>query len=103
MELEDFKNILETTGFPVVYWSFPEGEAPPLPFICYIDAGSNNFIADGKVYHKSRRINVELYTRHKDPEAESKVETALENFKWKRTENYIESEQCFEISYELEV
>ena len=103
MELEEFKNILETTGLPVAYWSFPEGEAPPLPFICYLDAGSDNFIADGKVYYKSRRINVELYTKYKDTEAESKVETALENFKWKRTENYIESEQCFEILYELEV
>lgn len=103
MELEELKKILETTGIPVAYWSFPEGEAPLLPFICYVDAGSDNFIADGKVYHKRSRVNVELYTRHKDTETESKVETALEGFKWKRTETYIDSEKCFQILYEMEV
>lgn len=45
MELQELKERLEQTGFPVAYYSFPENEAPPLPFICYLVTGSDNFAA----------------------------------------------------------
>ena len=49
MTLGEFKELLETTGLPVAYYSFPENEAPSLPFICYISPGTDNFSADGVV------------------------------------------------------
>lgn len=101
--LEKMKNILETTGLPVAYYAFPEGEAPPLPFICYLVSGSNNFIADGAVYHKIDRLQVELYTEVKDPAAEEAVEGVLASFVWEKTETYIDSEKCYQIMYEIEV
>ena len=103
MKLEEIKELLETTGFQVAYYAFPEGEAPPLPFICYLVSGSNNFIADGTVYHKINRMQVELYTEVKDPAAEETVEGALTSFIWEKTETYIESEKCYQIMYEIEV
>lgn len=51
-------NMIKEMGFPFAYDHFAEGESPSPPFICYLIPGSNNFAADGKVYHK---INVIHY------------------------------------------
>lgn len=103
MRLKAFEELLETTELPVAYYAFPENEAPPLPFICYLVPFTNNFSADGKVYQKINHIQVELYTKFKSPEIEEKVEQALSSFYWEKTETYLEDEKCFEIIYELEV
>lgn len=103
MELKVICALLETTGIPVTYRAFPEGEAPPLPFICYMETGSNNFGADGIVYKKIKGIQIELYTVRKDVESEDKVEQAISSFYWSKDENYIDSERCYQIVYEMEV
>lgn len=103
MRLEELKTLLETTGMPVTYRAWPENEAPPLPFICYLVAYSNNFGADIGVYHKVDHIQVELYTKQKDQSSEDKVENALSSFYWDKTEEYIDSERCYQILYEIEV
>lgn len=103
MRLEELKTLLETTGMPVTYRAWPENEAPPLPFICYLVAYSNNFGADNRVYHKISHIQVELYTKQKDQSSEDKVENALSSFYWDKTEEYIDSERCYQILYEIEV
>lgn len=103
MELKEICALLETTGLPVTYRAFPEGEAPPLPFICYMETGSNNFGADGIVYKKIKGIQIELYTVRKDVESEDKVEQAISSFYWSKDENYIDSERCYQIVYEMEV
>lgn len=103
MNLEEFKNLLETTGIPVAYYAFPEDESPGLPFICFLVSGSNNFAADGIVYKKIDHIQVELYTKNKDIESEEKVEKALSSFYWQKEEIYLKDERCFEVLYELEV
>lgn len=103
MTLEEIKAMLETTGIPVAYRCFPEGVAPPLPFICYLTDGSDNFAADGVVYHPITRVRIELYTKFKEPEYEDKVERALSSIYWEKHEIYIDSEQCYQIVYEIEV
>ena len=103
MSLEELRAMLETTGLPVVYRAWPEGEAPPLPFLGYLAAYSNNFGADNRVYYNIRRIQVELYTKQKDPDTEDKVENALSSFYWEKTEEYLDTERCYQILYEIEV
>lgn len=103
MTLKELEKQLETTGLPIVYRAWPEKKAPPLPFICYLTAYSNNFGADNEVYQKINHIQVELYTKLKDPELEDKVEQALSSFFWNKTEEYIDSERCYQILYEIEV
>ena len=103
MTLEEFKSILESTGFPVTYHSWPESKAPPMPYICYYVSGSDNFAADGVVYYPVNQLQVELYTELKEPEAEAALETALAFFYWNKTETYIDTEQCYQIVYEIEV
>lgn len=103
MTQEELMTLLESTGLPVAYYAFPENEAPPLPFICYLYPNSDNFSADGIVYQTFNHVLIELYTKVKQPKYEAKVEAVLSSFFWNKTENYIESEQCFQIVYEMEV
>lgn len=103
MTLEEIKTMLEATGIPVAYQSFPESAAPPLPFICYLFSGSNNFAADGVVYYQTKDVKIELYTKFKDQSVEDKVEKALSSVYWEKSETYIDSEQCYQIVYEIEV
>lgn len=103
MRLKEFCDILKTTGLPVAYRAFSEEEAPKLPYICYLNLEDNNFAADGKVFFSAKEIRVELYTKNKDVETEEKVEQALSSFFFTKTENYIDSEKCYQILYELEV
>ena len=79
MELTTVKKMLDQTGLPVTYRAWPAGEAPALPYICYLVNNSNNFFADGKVYEKIQRIQIELYTEFKSPEIEELVDDALSN------------------------
>ena len=94
---------LKRIGIPVAYESFPENEAPPLPFICYINPEDNNFAADGTVYYSSKVIHVELYTEKRDLEIEKAVEAVLSAFFYEKTAIYLDDEKCYEILYELEV
>lgn len=103
MELKQIKEMLEATGFPVVYRAWPIDEAPPLPYICYLVVYSNNFGADDTVYWPINHLQIELYTELKDPESEGKIEMALSSLYWEKTETYIDTEGCYQILYEIEV
>ena len=103
--LEKIKEILESTGLPVVYRAWPERMAPQLPYICYHSPYNNNFAADGIAFYSARHVIVELYTRSIDQVTETLVTDALTaaGIFWTRNEVYIESERCYQITFELEV
>ena len=103
MTLQELAEILRSTGLPVAYRAFPAGQAPFLPFICYLCTTSNNFDADDQVYFPVQQINVELYTAEKQPDVEALVETALSGLCWEKSEEYLDDERCYEIIYEIEV
>lgn len=104
MTLDELYTILKVV-YPTAYWSFPEGEAPPMPYICFFEEQSDNFGADNKVYHHSKVIAVELLTRTKDPIAEQAVEAALNNagIYWEKTSTHLDDEDAYECIYTLEV
>lgn len=108
MTLADLKTKLESIqGFSgkVAYRSWPEGDAPDLPYICYYVDGDNNMAADNKVYLKVNVINIELYTEHKSLVDEQKVEEMLDSLElpYSKYEQYIEDEKMYQITYEVEV
>ena len=103
MTLSEIKTMLGTTGLPVTYRAWPIDEAPPMPYIFYLVAFSNNFGADNVVYWTINHLQIELYTKLKDPESEGKVESALSSLYWEKTETYIDEEKCYQIMYEIEV
>lgn len=98
-------NGLENFGNKVAYRAFPKGEAPDLPYICYLITGTNNFMADDVVYKEVFDINVELYTRTKEPQYEAEIEAAFlaEKITWNKTEMYLEDEDMYMIVYSIEL
>lgn len=103
MTLEEIKVRLSGTGYPVAYRAWPEEQAPPMPYLLFLAAGSDNFAADGGVYQSFTRVQIELYSKLKDQAAEEKVESALGFTFWEKTEIYLDSEKCYEVLYEIEV
>lgn len=108
MTLAEIKTMLSSiTGYSdkVVYRAWRVGEAPDLPFICYLETGSDNFAADGIAYHKIKRIDIELYTETKSPADEALVESALDTagLYWESDETYIDDEKMYEKVYTIEV
>ena len=105
MTLQDLKDTLEETGLPVTYDFWPVGAAPELPWICYRTTGSSNLFADGTVYLAISGADVDLYVRRKDPASEALVEAALDGagLPWEKTETFVQSEDCYQIKYQIEV
>ena len=100
-------NILDEIGIPFAYSHFAEGESPEPPFMCYLLPRSDNFSADGRVYHKLSVVHFEVYTDKKDRALENRVEDVLDknNIFYNKSEVWINSEKLYEViySFELEV
>ena len=92
---------LKATGYPVAYRAFKN--AQDMPFICWRIVYSNNFIADGIVYKEIDHVQIELYTASKNPDAERNVQNALAGYVWQKSEEFIESENAYQVIYEIEV
>lgn len=108
MTLTDLYTALTSiTGFSnkVTYRAWPVGESPPLPFICYLVEGTDNFGADNIVYKAIHQINIEFYSKTKDTASEKLIEDKLESLSlfWEKSEVYLTDEQCYEIIYSIEV
>ena len=103
--MEELVRIVSGMGIPFAYDHFAEGESPDPPFLCYLLPGSNNFSADGKVYYKIGRVNLELYTDRKDPLLEQKLEAVLDaaSIFYNKTEVWIDSEKLYEVLYQFEM
>lgn len=105
MTLEEFAQILESTGLPVAYQAFDAKDCPDMPFIVYQETGSNNFGADGVVYQPIKRIQVDLFTSKKDIATETKIEAAFQNavIFWQKVLTTEDAEACTIYTYEIEI
>ena len=103
--MEKLLSILDSIGIPYAYDHFTEGESPEPPFLCYLLPGSDNFSADGKVYHKISEVRLELYTDYKDLASEQKVEDTLDaaGLFYNKTETWIDSEKLYEVLYSFDM
>lgn len=103
--MEKLLSILDSIGIPYAYDHFAEWESPEPPFLCYLLPGSDNFSADGKVYHKISEVRLELYTDYKDLASEQKVEDTLDaaGLFYNKTETWIDSEKLYEVLYSFDM
>jgi hypothetical protein len=106
MTLVEFKLLLDQTGFLVTYSHFTPTKNNPVPnppYICYLETISSNFNADNKVYKKIPNVQVELYTKKKDLDAEVNLEAILDSneIPYETSESFIESEKLFQKIYEM--
>lgn len=105
MTKEVVEGILDEVGIGYAYHHFEPEEAIAPPFICWLVPGCDNFAADGKVFFSADEVHIELYTDRKDFELEQRVEEVLNKREiyWGKSEEYIESEDLYEVRYELMV
>lgn len=105
MTLKDVIDMLESTGFPVVYLAWRENEVPELPYICYYYPNMTPETADDTHHAEIYTLNVELYTKNKNFEVESTVETALLNagMVFTKDEDFLSDENMYEVLYIMEV
>lgn len=106
MTYKEVKTMVATLGLPFAYKQFPNNTEQAPPFICYLFTDrSTDLMADNKNYSKLRPLSIELYTDEKDFEKEATIETALTNagLAFTRSEDYIESERMYQITYDTEV
>ena len=106
MTLKELNTALKSiTGFSnkVAYRAWPVGKAPKLPFICYLATMTDNFEADNSVYHVVQEVDVELYTAKKSEETEALIEAKFAelNIVWNKYEEWLDSENCYEIVYTI--
>ena len=104
-ELNDALKSIEGFSTKVAYRAFPVGKAPKLPFICYQATSTDNFDADNKVYHVLQGVDIELYTAKKSEATEQLIEAKLDslNIVWNKYEEYIDSEEMYEIVYSITI
>ena len=98
-------NIKTTYGVPYAYYSFPEKEAPELPYITFYYPASRNIASDDDVYQLVEELTIELYTENKDFALEKNIESVFKAYGivWDKSEDYINSEHMFMITYETEI
>lgn len=102
----EIAKLVEDIGYPYAYESFGEGQTNTPPYLIYAYPQNAPLYADNGNYCEIDRLQINLYTRTKDLDAEKKVEQALIDHEldgFRRRENYYPSENIFEIIYELEV
>ena len=104
MTLKEFKEMLDETKLPVTYYEF-EDKAPPLPFLVYFETETDNFAADGIVYHEIKRMAVELYVKKRDLSLEQSIEALFykNGIFWQKEFQYLNDEKCYFILYEMEI
>lgn len=105
MTHQEIIEMMNEMKLPYAYHHFVEGESPDPPFLVFLYPGSDNFAADGKVYFKVNRLNIELYTDLKDVELEETVEAVLDEHGifYEKSEVWIETENLYEVLYQTEV
>jgi hypothetical protein len=105
MTYKQIASMVSSIGLPYAYYQFPEGTAQAPPFVVFFYADTDDVFADDTNYQRIATLNIELYTSEKDFATESTVEQILtnNNLTYYKEENYIDSEQMWQIAYEMEV
>jgi len=98
----EFIKALEAAGFPVAFGTYRAD--PSFPYIIYMGAGQEHFLADNGIYSKNDLYRLEYYFIDKDIEKEQTAEEALENAGYIYTKSedvYISDEDIYCVYYDI--
>lgn len=95
--------MLNSLSVPSFYGFAPVGTE--LPFITINSEQPDNFPADNAVYCEKWNFRIDLYTRFKDLTLETEIKNLLNTngIFWERTEQYIDSQEVWEVEFEFQV
>ena len=106
MTLAELGTLLGTVNVASSYGFWPDAALPPaLPWISYEVTDSNNFAADGRVYFRLQRVEINLFTVRKDITTETALESALDGAElfWQKSETLIADERCYQVTYSVTI
>ena len=103
MTLEELKTKCENAGFKYAYGAFKKATEPP--HLVAIMTGTDNFMADNKVYSKDTPIQLDYTYIVKDITMQNKIEDEiLSDIAWNKTEEtYLADEDVWQVSYFFEI
>lgn len=100
MKADRLKTILDKIGIPTAYQAFKSEQT--LPYILFMQTGSDNISADNIVYFKENRYVIELYSEDKNFEFEETLEDLLTEYEiyWEKSEDIrLEDEKITQVNY----
>lgn len=103
MTLEELKQRCENVGFKYAYGQFKKATEPP--HLVAISTGTDNFMADNKVYSKDTPIQLDYTYLVKDLAMQNKIENEiLGDIAWNKSdETYLTDEEVWQVSYFFEI
>lgn len=103
MTLEELKQRCENAGFKYAYGQFKKATEPP--HLVAIATGTDNFMADNKVYSKDTPIQLDYTYLVKDLAIQNKIEDEiLDDIAWNKSdETYLADEEVWQVSYFFEI
>lgn len=103
MTLQELKQRSTDAGFKYAYGLFKKATEPP--HLVAITVGTDNFMADNKVYYGKTPIQLDYTYLDKDLEEQSKIENEiLWDIPWNKTdETYLQDEKVWQVSYFFEI
>ena len=103
MTLQELKQRGQKAQIKYAYGRFKRPTEPP--HLVEISAGTDNFMADDKVYFKNTPIQLDYTYLTKDVEMENKIENEiLGDIAWNKTEEtYLSDEDIWQVSYFFEI
>lgn len=101
MELSEIYEKLCTLGIPVAYLKFDKPQK--LPFIAYLEAGTEIEGADNYNLYRRTEIRIELYSENKNPELERKIENLFRSVEIEKDgDTYLKEENMFMTVFSFE-
>lgn len=103
MTLEELKTRCKNAGFKYAYGQFKKATDPP--HLVAIATGTDNFMADNKVYSKDIPIQLDYTYLVKDLTMQNKIEDEiLGDRAWNKSdETYLSDEDVWQVSYFFEI
>lgn len=103
MTLEELKQRSENAGFKYAYGKFKKPTEPP--HLVAITVGTDNFMADNKVYLKDTLIQLDYTYLEKNITMQNKIEDEiLGDIAWEKSdETYLSDEDVWQVSYFFEI
>lgn len=103
MTLQELKQRCQKAQIKYAYGRFKRPTEPP--HLVSISTGTDNFMADDKVYSKNTPIKLDYTYLEKDLDMENKIEKEiLGDIAWNKTEEtYLSDEDIWQVSYFFEI